>query len=230
MKPVERLHETDTWIFDLDNTLYPASSGLMAEVSRRMTRFVAETLGVHEDAAFVEQKRMFREHGTTLRGLMNRYDVNPGTFMAYVHAVDYTLVDENPRMKRAIDALPGKKIVFTNASVDHAETVLARLGIAHAFSGIFDVAAADYLPKPNRHAYEKLTARHGIDPARAVMIEDIAPNLEPAAELGMTTLWVRHDRTADPYWAIPSNDAGYVHHETDDLSAWLERIGPPSRS
>lgn len=230
MKPVERLHETDTWIFDLDNTLYPASSGLMAEVSRRMTRFVAETLGVHEDAAFVEQKRMFREHGTTLRGLMNRYDVNPGTFMAYVHAVDYTLVDENPRMKRAIDALPGKKIVFTNASVDHAETVLARLGIAHAFSGIFDVAAADYLPKPNRHAYEKLTARHGIDPARAVMIEDIAPNLEPAAELGMTTLWVRHDRTADPYWATPSNDAGYVHHETDDLSAWLERIGPPSRS
>jgi putative hydrolase of the HAD superfamily len=226
MKPVEHLHATETWIFDLDNTLYPASSGLMAEVSRRMTRFVAETLGVHEEEAFVEQKKLFREHGTTLRGLMNSHDIDPDDFMAYVHSVDYALVAENPRLKRAIDTLPGRKIVFTNASVAHAETVLDRLGIAHAFSGIFDVAAAGYLPKPNRQAYETLAAHHAVDPSHAVMVEDIAPNLEPAAQMGMTTVWVRHDRAADPYWATPADDAGYIHHETDDLTAWLEALLP----
>jgi putative hydrolase of the HAD superfamily len=224
MKPVTQLFGTDVWIFDLDNTLYPASSGLMAEVSRRMTRFVAETLGVHEDAALIEQKRLFREHGTTLRGLMNNHDIDPDTFMAYVHDVDYSRIGPSPRLAAVIDALPGRKLVFTNASVAHAETVLSRLGIAAAFSGIFDVAAAGYQPKPNLRSYEALAAAHDVEPTRAVMVEDIAPNLEPAAQMGMTTLWVRHDREPDPYWATPGDDAGYVHHQTDDLAAWLEGV------
>lgn len=224
MKPIAELKDTESWIFDLDNTLYPASTGLMAEVSSRMTTFVAELLNVEPESALVEQKRMFREHGTTLRGLMNDHAVDPIAFMEYVHAVDYGLVNESPRLSRVLDTLPGRKIVYTNASVPHAETVLDRLGIADAFSGIFDVTAADYVPKPNPRPYDVLAARHGVDPSRAVMVEDIAHNLKPAAALGMTTLWVRTDGPVDAYWAAPSDDDDYVHHQTDDLVEWLENV------
>jgi len=224
MKPIAELKGTETWIFDLDNTLYPASTGLMAEVSSRMTQFVADLLAVEPDIALVEQKRMFREHGTTLRGLMNDHAVDPHAFMDYVHAVDYELVDESPRLSRVLDALPGQKIIYTNASVAHAETVLQRLGIAHAFSGIFDVAAADYVPKPNPRPYDVLASRHDVDPLRAVMVEDIAHNLAPAAAMGMTTLWVRADGPIDAYWAAPSDDDDYVHHRTDNLVEWLENV------
>ncbi|MBS29383.1 MAG: pyrimidine 5'-nucleotidase [Alphaproteobacteria bacterium] len=224
MKPITELNETETWIFDLDNTLYPASSGLMAEVSSRMTLFVAETLGVASDTALVEQKRMFREHGTTLRGLMNDHEVDPDEFMAFVHTVDYTRVDRSPRLATVLSNLPGRKIVYTNASVAHAESVLDRLGVRDAFAGIFDVAAADYIPKPHPPSYAILATEHGVDPVHSVMVEDIAPNLAPAAEMGMTTLWVRHDSEPNPYWATPDGEADYVHHETDDLLAWLENV------
>ncbi len=224
MKPIAELRETESWIFDLDNTLYAASTGLMAQVSSRMTMFVAELLEVKAATALVEQKRMFREHGTTLRGLMNDHDVDPIAFMEYVHTVDYGLVDENPRLSNVLRELPGRKFVYTNASVPHAENVLDRLGVADVFSGVFDVVAADYVPKPNPRPYDVLASRHGIDPTRAVMIEDIAHNLEPAAAMGMTTVWVRSDGPADAYWAAPSDDDEYVHHRTDNLIEWLEIV------
>lgn len=224
MKPLEQLRQTETWVFDLDNTLYPASCGLMAEVSSRMTRFVADTLKLEPDAALIEQKRMFREHGTTLRGLMNDHDVDPVHFMDYVHAVDYSVVGPMPRLNAALDQLPGRKVVFTNASTAHAETVLGNLGIAEHFTGIFDVAAADYVPKPNPKPYETLARQHAFDPAHAVMLEDIGPNLRPAAQMGMTTVWVRYNPETDPYWAVPDADSDYIHHETDDLITWLESV------
>jgi putative hydrolase of the HAD superfamily len=224
MKSLEQLHQTKTWVFDLDNTLYPASCGLMAEVSARMTRFVAATLSLDPDHALIEQKRMFREYGTTLRGLMNDHDVDPIEFMDYVHAVDYSVVGAMPRLQSALERLPGRKVIFTNASTAHAQTVLENLGIANLFEGIFDVAAAGYIPKPNPEPYEVLAERHEIDPAHAVMLEDIGPNLEPAAHMGMTTVWVRYDTTADPYWAIPDADCDYIHYETGDLVAWLESV------
>ena len=222
MKPIDQLHETETWVFDLDNTLYPASCGLMAAVSSRMTEFVSDVLRLEPDAALIEQKRMFREHGTTLRGLMNDHGVDPVEFMDFVHAVDYAMVDSNPGLNNALNDLPGRKVIFTNASTDHARNVLGKLGVAHHFDGIFDVADADYIPKPNRVAYEILADRHDVDPKHAVMFEDIGPNLEPAAALGMTTVWVRHDTDADPYWAVPDAESDYIHHETDNLVAWLE--------
>ena len=224
MKPLEQLRQTETWVFDLDNTLYPASCGLMAEVSSRMTRFVADTLKLEPDAALIEQKRMFREHGTTLRGLMNYHDVDPVHFMDYVHAVDYSVVGPMPRLNAALDQLPGRKVVFTNASTANAETVLGNLGIADHFTGIFDVAAADYVPKPNPKPYETLARQHAFDPAHAVMLEDIGPNLRPAAQMGMTTVWVRYNPENDPYWAVPEEDSDYIHHETDDLITWLESV------
>ncbi|MBT5572498.1 MAG: pyrimidine 5'-nucleotidase [Alphaproteobacteria bacterium] len=224
MKTLEQLRDTQTWVFDLDNTLYPASCGLMSEVSSRMTQFVAERLNLDREPALSEQKRMFREYGTTLRGLMNDHDVDPTHFMDYVHDVDYALVKPLPRLTNALRQLPGRKVIFTNASTSHAESVLRNLGIDDLFEGIFDVAAADYIPKPNPKPYEMITARHNIDPRHAVMLEDIAPNLQPAAEMGMTTVWVRYDIKADPYWAVPDGDADYIHHETEDLASWLETV------
>src|SRR3546814_7910797 len=162
----------------------------MAAVSRRMTRFVAEILGVDHGTALIEQKRLFREHGTTLRGLMDRFSVDPVVFMDYVHAVDYDVVAPSERLAAALAALPGRKLVFTNASEAHAEKVLARLGIADAFDGVFDVVAAGYCPKPDPRAYSTLAARFSVAPERAVMVEDIAPNLAPAAAMGMTTVWI----------------------------------------
>ena len=224
MKPIEELRDTQTWVFDLDNTLYPASCGLMAEVSSRMTLYVADALKLDSENALIEQKRMFREHGTTLRGLMNDHGVDPTHFMDYVHDVDYSVVGPMPRLEAALDQLPGRKVVFTNASSAHAETVLKNLNIARHFDGIFDVAAADYEPKPNPRPYELIAEYHAFDPAHAVMLEDMGPNLKPAAELGMTTVWVRYDTSTEPYWAVPDGNTDFIHHETDDLVTWLESV------
>ena len=215
------LRDTECWVFDLDNTLYPASNGLMAEVSSRMTLFVARVLDVAADEALVEQKQLYRKHGTTLRGLMDEYAVDPWSFLDFVHQVDYGQVDPSPRLAEALLALPGRKIVFTNASTKHAERVLDRLGVAHHFEGVFDVAAASWQPKPHPTAYQTLVERHQITPARSVMVEDIAPNLEPAAALGMTTVWLRHKDATAPAWTTPGEASDYVHHKIGNLIEWL---------
>lgn len=219
------LHQAESWVFDLDNTLYPASNGLMAEVSSRMTQFVAHLLGVAADEALVEQKQLFRNHGTTLRGLMEKYAVDPWTFLEFVHRVDYGQVTPSPRLAAALAALPGRKFVFTNASASHAVRVLERLGVADQFEDVFDVAAAEWQPKPHPTGYQTLVERHRITPDRTVMVEDIARNLEPAAVLGMTTVWIRHDGEA-PSWTAPDDATDYVHHRIDDLTVWLESLPP----
>ncbi len=211
-------------MFDLDNTLYPASSGLMADVSARMTQFVAGVLGVAASEALIVQKQLFKNHGTTLRGLMEKYAVDPGSFLDFVHEVDYSQVEPSPRLADALDALPGRKVVYTNASTKHAERVLGRLGIDHQFDGVFDVAAASWQPKPNPEPYQTLIERHRITPNRAVMVEDMAHNLEPAAALGMTTVWIHDEDTPAPSWSMPSNASDYVHHKISNLVDWLESL------
>lgn len=224
MKRIDDIHLSETWVFDLDNTLYPASCGLMAEVSHRMTGYVADLLGVDREAALIEQKRLFREHGTTLRGLMDRFEVDPIAFMDHVHDVDYSCVAPSTRLAASLAALPGRKIVYTNASAAHAEAVLERLGIAHAFDGVFDVIAADYRPKPDPLSYSVLAERFAFAPERAVMVEDIAHNLAPAHALGMTTVWVRPADAVDPYWATQDETADYVHHRVEDIEHWLDGL------
>ncbi len=218
------LRDLECWVFDLDNTLYPASNGLMAEVSSRMTQFVAHALGLAADEALVEQKHLFRKHGTTLRGLMEKYAVDPSSFLDFVHQVDYNQVDPSPRLADALRALPGRKLVYTNASTQHAERVLERLGVAESFEGVFDVAAAAWQPKPHPASYQTLVERHQITPDRTAMVEDIAPNLEPAAALGMTTVWLHHEDAAAPAWTAPRDDSDYVHHKISDLTEWLESL------
>ncbi len=212
------LKNAEAWVFDLDNTLYPASSNLFAQIDERMRSYIADFLGLELDEAERLQKRYFRQYGTTLRGLMNRHGMDPRPFLDHVHAVDLSPVPPDPALEAALARLRGRKLIFTNATADHAENIMARLGVGHHFEAIFDIVAAGYLPKPEPKVYRTLVKRHRLDPPKTVMIEDISRNLEPAAALGMTTVWVR---SANP-WAAEGAEGDHIHHVTDDMVAWLE--------
>jgi putative hydrolase of the HAD superfamily len=208
------------WIFDLDNTLYPASCNLFDQVDRRIGEFIARLLDLGPEEARLLQKAYFREHGTTLRGLMTVHGIEPAAFLDYVHDIDVGPVPPNPRLAAALRALDGRKVVFTNGSTAHAARILERLGIQGAFADIVDIVACDYLPKPDPAPYARLVGRLGLDPRAAAMVEDIPRNLAPAHALGMTTVLVH---TGTP-WSLAADDLPFVDHRTDDLTAWLEAV------
>jgi putative hydrolase of the HAD superfamily len=211
------LVEIETWIFDLDNTLYPASCRLFDQVHARMTQFIGDRLGLSPEAALALQKTYFREHGTTLRGLMTVNRIDPNDFLGYVHEIDLACVPPHPVLVEALAALPGRKIVHTNGSERHAQRLLDHLGIAGSFCGIVDIAAAGYEPKPGLAGYRELLRRHEVTPATALMIEDMAKNLVPAAAIGMTTAWVRNPVG----WAAARSEGDHIHYVIDDLGTFL---------
>jgi len=206
-----------SWIFDLDNTLYPPECNLFAQVDKRMGAFIRDHFGVDEETARRIQKSYFLDYGTTLKGLMDRRGVDPDDFLAAVHDIDISPLRPDPALAEAIARLDGRKLVFTNAPADYAERVLERLGIAPLFDGLYDIAAAGFTPKPMRETYDRFVARHGVTPGEAVMVEDMARNLVPAAELGMTTVWLRNSYA----WGDVGHEPEHVHHEIDDLAAFL---------
>jgi putative hydrolase of the HAD superfamily len=216
------LREIETWIFDLDNTLYPTSCRLFDQIHARMTHFIADRLDLTLEAALTVQKTYFRAHGTTLRGLMTVDRVDPEDFLNFVHQVDLSCVPRDAVLVAALAALPGRKIVHTNASHRHAERLLDHLGIAASFCGIVDIAAAGYQPKPELAGYHTLLQRHRVNPFTALMVEDMAKNLVPAATLGMTTAWVRN--SVD--WATDGSKSDHIHHVVDELGGFLADICP----
>ncbi len=215
--------EVEVWLFDLDNTLYPPSSRLFDQVDRRIKAFVQDFLSLDLEAAHRLQKDYFHEFGTTMRGLMTNHGMEPEGYLDYVHDIDLSPIAPAPALDAALSRLPGRKLIFTNASTPYAERVLDRLGLGRHFEAIFDIAAAGYEGKPYPSAYDKLIAQHGIAPDRAVFLDDIARNLEPAAALGITTVWVTHDD--HPARHDPEGD--HVHHVTEDLADFLATaLGP----
>ena len=229
--PGRQLGEIETWIFDLDNTLYPVSCRLFDQIHARMTRFIAARFDLSPEAALARQKVYFREHGTTLRGLMVVDRIDPSEFLAFVHDIDLTCVPPDPVLVAALAALPGRKIVHTNGSRRHAERLLDHLGIAGSFCGILDIEAAGYEPKPALAGYLELLKRHDVTPGTALMVEDIARNLIPAAALGMTTAWVRNPAE----WGADGAKGDHIHHTVDDLgdflgAAFLRLLQPPQPS
>ena len=223
----DAFRHVDCWIFDLDNTLYPAACDLFVQVDRRIQRFVMDLFDMAPDDARRIQKSYFHEHGTTLNGLMRNHDVDPTEFLDFVHDIDVSPVPPNPDLDRLLAALPGDKLIYTNGSVAHAERVIDRLGVTRHFAGIFDIVAAEYRPKPEPAPYDELVRRFDVQPDRAAMVEDIARNLEPAHALGMTTVWIRSDH----HWSGGSEDDPYIHHVIDDLMDWLAAVaGPDGRT
>ncbi len=216
------------WVFDLDNTLYPPECDLFAQIDQRMAGFISEFLSVDAAEARRIQKDFYVEHGTTLAGLMRVHGLQPAAFLAHVHDIDVSVVAPDAALGRAIAALPGAKVIFTNGSVKHAENVIRRLGIADVFDGIYDIVTTGYSPKPARLAYERFIDASRIDPARAAMFEDLPRNLAVPHELGMKTVWVKPAGDAGPerYQQLSheGGDAAHVHHATDDLRVFLEGL------
>lgn len=209
--------EIDTWIFDLDNTLYPATSAVFEQVETRIRDYIAGYLGLSPEEAFRLQKEYFLEFGTSMRGMMHHHRMPPGPYLDYVHDIDVSIIDPSPALEQALAALPGRRLIFTNGSTQHALRVMERLGVSRHFDAVFDIADADYVPKPAPEVYGRLIERHAIAPARSVLIDDLPRNLAPAAALGMTTVWMR----TNAVWGQEGGDAPYVHHVIDDLTAWL---------
>ena len=208
----------DTWVFDLDNTLYGADIDLFHQIDQRMKQYIARLLGVSVEKAFELQKRYYRVHGTTLRGLMLFHNINADDFLEFVHDIDHSVLSAQPELAAALKALPGRKVIYTNGSETHAAKVLVRLGIADIFDGIFDIRAGNYIPKPDPAPYIAMTNSLGLAPGRAAMFEDSFKNLKPAADLGMVTVWVRHTE----HVAGPHEDTSHCRFVTDDVVGWLE--------
>ncbi|MAM74216.1 pyrimidine 5'-nucleotidase [uncultured Tistrella sp.] len=212
------LDHVDTWIFDLDNTLYAAGSRLFDQVHRRMTAFIMESFSLDREAALTLQRDYFRAHGSTLRGLMLRHGLDPHDYLNYVHDIDVSVLPPAPELGAAIDRLPGRKLVFTAGSTAHADRILTRMGIADRFEAIFDIVAADFVPKPAPEVYDLFCSRYGVDAATAVLFEDSARNLAPAAALGMRTVWIN---TGEPFSLLGSK-GDHIDWVSPDLSLWLE--------
>ena len=205
------------WIFDLDNVLYPSACNLFALIDEKMGAFIAERLGCDAKEARIVQKRYFHDHGTTLAGLMHHNGIDPREFLDYVHDIDMSALEPAPALRDGIAALPGEKLVFTNGDRDYALRVLAARGLGGLFDPVHDILAGDLVPKPDTAAYERLVAATGIDPTRALFVEDMARNLLPAKRLGMTTIWV--DTGAS--WAGPDGDSDHVDITIPDLESWI---------
>ncbi len=214
------LRHIESWIFDLDNSLYPASANLFALIDIRMGEYIQRLLGCEPEEARRVQKGYFHEHGTTLAGLMAANGVDPHEFLNYVHDIDLARISADPALVAAIDRLPGRKFVFTNGDAAYAGRVLEKLGLANLWDGLHDIHAMDYIPKPNPSAYAALCARYAIDPAQALFVEDMARNLEPAKALGMTTVWVDNGSERGSHGADPA----FIDYTTHDIGVWLNEI------
>lgn len=222
----EFAHITD-WVFDLDNTLYPHHVDLFSQIDMNMTAYVSTLLQLDRDEARRLQKQYYLEHGTTLQGLMIHHGIDPDDFLEKAHAIDYSALMPQPELAAAIKALPGRKFIFTNGSVKHAQATAGALGILDHFDGIFDIVAADYVPKPAGATFDKFMSLHRVDTAKAVMFEDLPRNLKVPKALGMQTVLLvprNFEETVVEWWEKTNGDDDHIDFVTDDLQSFLKTI------
>jgi len=208
------------WIFDLDNCLYPASTGLFALIDERMGAYIQRLLGCDPAEAKRVQKAHFHEHGTTLAGLMKDHDIDPTDFLDDVHAIPLDRIQRDERLANALGKLPGRRFVFTNGNAPYARRVLEAIGVDAHFDDLHDIHASSYRPKPDPYGYALLCERFGIDPARALLADDMVQNLGPAKALGMTTIWVDNGSERGGH----DLDESIVDERVTDIGEWLEAI------
>jgi putative hydrolase of the HAD superfamily len=219
--------QVETWVFDLDNTLYPHEAGLWRQVDRRIQEFIADFLKIPLEEAFRVQKDYYQRYGTSMRGMMTEHGMSPDAFLEYVHEIDHSPLTPNPALGAAIEKLPGRKLILTNGTRKHAEAITRRLAIDHYFDDVFDIVAAELEPKPSARAYDRFLQRHGVDPTHAAMFEDLARNLEVPHALGMTTALVVPSlayESSRQEWEQAGRDAPHVDYVTGDLTDFLSRL------
>jgi len=217
----------DTWVFDLDNTLYPHHLNLWQQVDERIRDYIANFLKLTHEEAFRVQKDYYLRYGTSMRGLMIEHGMKPDEFLAFVHQIDHSPLEPNPALGDALEKLPGRKLILTNGTREHAGAVLRRLEIDSHFEDVFDIVAGELDPKPLPKTYDRFLARHGVEPSRAAMFEDLARNLEVPHRLGMRTVLVVPDSTREVFredWELEGRDAVHVDHVTDDLAGFLAEL------
>jgi putative hydrolase of the HAD superfamily len=223
----------ESWVFDLDNTLYPHHLNLWQQVDARIRDYIADFLKVTHEEAFRIQKDYYRRYGTTMRGMMTEHGMSPDDFLEFVHQIDHSPLVPDPALGDALETLPGRKLILTNGTRKHAQAVLQRLEIDRHFEDVFDIAAADLEPKPLPRVYDRFLARHGIDASKAAMFEDLARNLEVPHALGMITVLVVPEGTREVFredWELAGRDAPHVDYVTDDLAGLLREIAAEKRA
>lgn len=206
--------EIQTWVFDLDNTLYPPRYRLFDQIEVRITDFMARALGIGAAQASRLRQQYWDRYGTTLAGLMREHGVDPLPYLADVHDIDFSVLPPDPVLAGHLRALGGRKIVYTNASAPYAEKVLAARGLTGIFDAIYGVEHAGFLPKPERAAFDAIFARDGLDPAQSAMFEDDARNLAVPHALGMKCVYIAPKPLRAPH----------IHHHHSDLTAFLGRL------
>lgn len=222
---VRSFDDTNTWIFDLDNTLYPAESNLFAQMDLKMQEYIAQFLGVPLAYARHLQKNYYRQFGTTLAGMMEVHKMEPSGFLDYVHDLDLSTVHENPRLAEAIRQLPGRKLIFTAGSRKHAERVAGKIGVLDLFEDIMDIVDARFVPKEQEDAFHLFLDKHGVNANQAAMFEDMPHNLFVPHAMGMRTVLVYSMTVKHPVaqkvrsWDNPPE---HIHHMTPDLPEFLE--------
>ncbi len=213
-----------SWIFDLDNTLYPACNGIFAEIEARMTDYVMAFLKLPREEAYARQKELYRRYGTTLNGLMTEHGADPDAYLSYVHDIDLSGLGPDPALEAAIARLPGRRFVFTNGCRDHAARILDRLQMTGLFDAVWDIRSMAFAPKPQERAYTSVVEAGNLTCGEAAMFDDIARNLVPARALGMTTVWLKTDSPWGRQGPLMDVAEGDIDHETDDLTEFLNHI------
>ncbi|HVG50551.1 MAG TPA: pyrimidine 5'-nucleotidase [Xanthobacteraceae bacterium] len=221
----------ETWVFDLDNTLYPHHVGLWRQVDDKIRGYVANFLGVTKEQAFEIQKDYYKRYGTSMRGLMVEHNMQPDEYLEIVHQIDHSPIEPNPALGAALEKLPGRKLILTNGTKKHADAVVERLQLHGHFEDVFDIVAMELEPKPAEASYGRFLKAHNVAPQRAAMFEDLARNLEVPHALGMTTVLVvppvareQTGETGRQDWERAGYDAAHVDHITDDLAGFLGRV------
>lgn len=224
---LEAFARVENWIFDLDNTLYPHHSNLFAQIDEKMTSYLSKLMDLEKGEARKVQKNYYKTYGTTMRGLMVEQGITPDDFLDYVHDIDHSVLEPDPKLNTMIEELPGHKYVFTNGTVKHAKAVLDRLGVSTEFQHIFDIVSADLIPKPNGSTYDKFLELTGIEPAKAAMFEDLSRNLKVPHERGMLTTLIVPRGTREVFhedWELEGRDDNHVLYVTDHLADFLEDV------
>jgi putative hydrolase of the HAD superfamily len=212
--PKRHFSHIRTWVFDLDQTLYPPHQQLFPQIEAKMTAYVMRVLNVTREAADQMRTAYWRDHGTTLAGLMRNHDIDPESYLDEVHDISFDVLTPDPQLAELIANLPGRRIVYTNGSAPYAAKVLEARGLSAAFDAIYGVEHAEYAPKPEPEAFQKVFAQDGLDPTQAAMFEDDPRNLAAPHAMGMRTVHVAPD-------AAP---ADHIHFHTKDLGEFLARL------
>ncbi len=230
MKTIAELYNASDWVFDLDNTLYPAECDLFPQIQTKMNEYVAKFLSLPKDEAREVQKKYYVEYGTTLNGLMIHHEIDPYDYLHHVHDIDYSAIAPNLPLRNAIEKLPARKIVFTNGSKKHAQNAINAMGLEGVFHDIIDIAGTGFIPKPEHKAFEALLKAHDINPQTSIMVEDLSKNLVTAKQIGFATLLVWSSKIWDdePEGHKPAGqndiDQNHIDFNTNNLTHFIETV------